>query len=392
MEAMDRKRSFCGAVVLCVLAFALPAKSESQAPDFSLDLLDGGTFKLSDQKGKVVVIDFWATWCGPCMRSLPGMSELEKQFKNKNVVFLGISRDQEGQEDKVKQTLEKFDIGYACGIDVDNIAADFNVRGIPCVLVIDPNGMIQSRLVGYSESQHEKLKEAIESLAGSRANVAGTNQNLEEHPPQAPSTVLNENFFVKKWENKENIEPAPSSANDKFAFRFPSRYYLVRSANEILWFDASNGRRLGSVPLSGNTVTDPKNRLNRDFLYMRDPSGDVLVSVKNELGDRDPRTGKRDARQRKTVLIGYNRGGKVIWIRGVDGILMKSGNVLPVSANKDAFLLFGGTRFILFDSAGKEILNQDIAAADRLEISDRDNNGMPEFYVIGKRIACYELK
>lgn len=392
MKTAAGKRLIYGGVVLCVLAFALPANPESPAPDFSLHLLDGGAFKLSEQKGKVVVIDFWATWCGPCMRSLPGMSELEKQFKNKNVVFLGVSKDWPGQEDKVKQTLDKFDIGYACGIDVDNIASDYGVHGIPCVIVIGRNGMIQARLVGYSKSQHEKLKAAVESALGGQSNAVGAEPSMEDRPRKIQPAVLNEKFFLKKWESKEGIKPGPSFSNEKMAFRFPSSSYLVRSANEMVAFDASSGARIGSVSLADGDFENQELQRISEFFYLRNPAGNVLVSVTKKVGIRDPKSGKMDLRQKKTVLAGYNQEGKIIWDRAMEGTFVRSGYGLPVWANRDVLLLTAANRFILVDADGKEILDQVIGNLDRLEISDRDNNGVPEFYVIGERITCYELK
>lgn len=139
------------------------ALMNNPAPPFTLTLLDGDTFDIEAQHGKVVVIDFWATWCGPCVQALPHMRTLAGSFEDEDVVFLGVSRDRAGQERQVRQVLERHEITFANGIDVDDIAPRYGVRGIPNVVLIDKDGIIRSRKVGFSERTMQQLKAEIQT-------------------------------------------------------------------------------------------------------------------------------------------------------------------------------------------------------------------------------------
>lgn len=131
------------------------------APDFELKLLDGELFTLSAHRGHVVVIDFWATWCGPCVGALSDMRDLSMTFTDTNVVFVGVSRDGPGQEKAVMKMLKEKEITYSNGIDIQNLAAVYGVHGIPNVLVIDREGIIQSRQVGFGSSSAQDLEKEI---------------------------------------------------------------------------------------------------------------------------------------------------------------------------------------------------------------------------------------
>lgn len=134
---------------------------DKPAPDFTLKLLDGGTFTLSEHKGKVVVIDFWATWCGPCVAALPHMRALSETFAEEDVVFIGVSRDRKGQDKQVKNVLEQNAIPYPNGIDVDNIGGAYGVRAIPNVLLIDRAGIVRSRHIGFGSRSAQELERRI---------------------------------------------------------------------------------------------------------------------------------------------------------------------------------------------------------------------------------------
>lgn len=122
----------------------------TQAIDFSLKNLEGKEVKLSDLKGKVVVLDFWATWCGPCKASFPGMQELVTKYKGKDVEFLFVNtweRDKENS-DKVKKVgafINDKKYSFNVIFDFDNsITAKYKVEGIPTKILIDKNGTILS--------------------------------------------------------------------------------------------------------------------------------------------------------------------------------------------------------------------------------------------------------
>ena len=118
-----------------------------KAPDFTLKSIDGKTIKLSDYKGKIVIIDFWATWCGPCRKGIPDLIEIQKQYP-KDVVVLGISVDRETAKD-VAPFVKNNKINYSVALFTEDVIKSFGgINSIPTSFVIDKKGNIVKKFVG----------------------------------------------------------------------------------------------------------------------------------------------------------------------------------------------------------------------------------------------------
>jgi cytochrome c biogenesis protein CcmG/thiol:disulfide interchange protein DsbE len=118
-----------------------------QAPSFSLTLFDGKTIKLEDFRGKVVFLNFWASWCIPCREEARTLEGAWKQYKEQGVVFLGV--DIQDKEEDARAFIQEFGITYMNGRDdTGRIAIDYGVWGIPETFFIDGRGRITYKHVG----------------------------------------------------------------------------------------------------------------------------------------------------------------------------------------------------------------------------------------------------
>lgn len=135
------------------LANAAEAASADPVPGpaWQLKNVNGQPVKSSDFAGKVVILDFWATWCPPCRMEIPGFIELQKQYADKGLVVIGVSLDQDGAAG-VKQFMDKQGMTYPVVLGDQKIVSAFGgVEGIPTTFIIDRKGRIIRKHVGYTE-------------------------------------------------------------------------------------------------------------------------------------------------------------------------------------------------------------------------------------------------
>ena len=139
-----------------------PDKDRKTAPDFALKDADGRTVRLSDYRGKVVLVNFWATWCGPCKIEIPWFMELEQENKDRGFAVLGVAMD-EGGWDAIKPFLAELRVNYRTLLGTDMVAQQFGgVEALPTTFVIDREGRIASTHVGLvNKSDYENDIEAL---------------------------------------------------------------------------------------------------------------------------------------------------------------------------------------------------------------------------------------
>jgi thiol-disulfide isomerase/thioredoxin len=128
-----------------------------KAPDFALKNVEGKTVNLSDYKGKVVIIDFWATWCGPCRRGIPDLIDLQKKYKDE-IAVIGISLDRDNTIAAVPDFVNKMGINYPIVYFNDQVINDYGgINAIPTTFIIDKEGNIVKKLIGlYPKSTFEQ--------------------------------------------------------------------------------------------------------------------------------------------------------------------------------------------------------------------------------------------
>lgn len=138
------------------------AEVSSDTPrDFSLELLDGNSVALTGLRGKVVMLDFWSSWCPPCRREAPALSQVYQEYRARSVEFIGIAIWD--QENSVLDHVNEYRVPYPNGIDGDGkIAIDYGVTGIPEKFFIGPDGRPLKRFVGPMDAN--RLRSTLDEM------------------------------------------------------------------------------------------------------------------------------------------------------------------------------------------------------------------------------------
>ncbi len=147
-----------GIVGAIVVAFAVGLQmrgakpvEKGLAPQFTLPLYSGEKWSLADQRGKVVVVNFWASWCVPCREEAPVFESTWRQYKDRGVVFVGV--DYVDSETEARKFIEQFGITYANGPDVGTEAAQkFHIQGVPETYFVGKDGQLAGNRIGVIDA------------------------------------------------------------------------------------------------------------------------------------------------------------------------------------------------------------------------------------------------
>ena len=132
-------------------------------PDFLLNDLDGNQYQLSDYRGQVVIINFWATWCPPCRDEMPSMQRAWEQLEKEGIFMLGINVGED--EDTIFQFTADYPVEFPLLMDSDSsVINQWPVRGLPTTFVVDPNGQIVYRAIGGREWDEPELLALVKAL------------------------------------------------------------------------------------------------------------------------------------------------------------------------------------------------------------------------------------
>lgn len=151
-------------ILLFLLNNVAPAATLEKAKDFELNGLDGKTYKLSGMRGKVVLINFWATWCKYCVKEIPSLNRLYNAFKEGGLVVLGISVDRSPLT--VETFLQKNSVTYPVLMDLDGkvFVRTYTVIGLPTTFLINKDGYIVEKLIGEQHFDSNRFKQKISAL------------------------------------------------------------------------------------------------------------------------------------------------------------------------------------------------------------------------------------
>jgi thiol-disulfide isomerase/thioredoxin len=149
------KKMFIGSSLIMIALIISCSKSSAPpegAINFTLPDLDGKINSFSQFYGKPVLLNIWATWCGPCVREIPDINQIYHEYKDKNIIVLGVSVDQNA--DVVKADLNgKLKIDYPIWIADEDFMKQFNITSIPMTLIINKEGKVVDQFVGMQSKE-----------------------------------------------------------------------------------------------------------------------------------------------------------------------------------------------------------------------------------------------
>ena len=150
------------AALLVASCGAPPSQMNTQAPEFDLPNLAGGKTSLASYRGKVVVVDFWATWCTPCIKEIPEYTDFYAKNKSKGVEMVGVVFDS-GEPAQIQEFLQKTKVAYTQLLGTDDLLEKYQAnQGFPTTFVIGKKGQIVKKVLGSPPGKFEGLQKAVE--------------------------------------------------------------------------------------------------------------------------------------------------------------------------------------------------------------------------------------
>jgi len=149
--------------VLCTSINTFAADAKGPAPDFTLASKDGGNMRLQEQLGNVVLINFWASWCGPCREELPYLEQLQQEYADLGFTILAVNVDEDPS--KADILLNDIAVSFPVLFDVnDDVSKLYDVQAMPTTVIVDRDGNQRLLHKGYKSGDEVKYKQAVKAL------------------------------------------------------------------------------------------------------------------------------------------------------------------------------------------------------------------------------------
>ncbi len=166
-------------ILIGLLFVGAVAQQPVQIAEFSLPKLDGQTLRSEDLKDKIVVLDFWATWCENCVSEIPEFNKLEKEYSSRGVKVIGLAV-QSGWASDIQKFVKQYNMRYTVLVGNDDTVSDFGVISFPNTYVIGPGWKVYKKYSGVSETKAADVRRDIETLLKTSPEPKGakiTNEN-----------------------------------------------------------------------------------------------------------------------------------------------------------------------------------------------------------------------
>jgi peroxiredoxin len=152
--------------ILMATALAVPSVAvtvQDEAPDFTLKSLDGSNLRLEEYRGQVVLINFWASWCGPCRQEMPLLDRLHQRYEDTGFAVLGVNV--EGEEAPARELIDRIPVTFPVLIDKGQQVSElYDLEAMPSTVVVDRDGVVRYIHRGYKPGDEAKYVEVVKEL------------------------------------------------------------------------------------------------------------------------------------------------------------------------------------------------------------------------------------
>lgn len=156
-------KKILGAAVMLAAGFFAVSASADAAPDFTLPSSTGENVRLAEQRGQVVMLNFWASWCGPCRKEMPLLDEMSKRYSAAGFVLYGVNVEEDNTD--AKKLIKELGVSFPILYDTESKASSlYNVDAMPTTVVIDKKGEIRFVNRGYKAGDENKYRDQIREL------------------------------------------------------------------------------------------------------------------------------------------------------------------------------------------------------------------------------------